>query len=118
MRPDDRSLILRPNSLRLMTAVDASGFLAGPAGSVLVHGPYWYLQAGPYRVAIKGEIEGALDLSVTHEVGFLIASGRIDASQRSLEFNLIDDARNFEIVVRSTGPESKLRIELIAIEER
>jgi FkbM family methyltransferase len=118
VRPVDRSLILRPNSLQLMRAVDASGFLAGPAGSVLVHGPYWYLQAGSYRVVIEGEIEGALDLSVNQEFGFLIASGRIDASQRSLEFDLFNDARHFEIVVRSTGPESKLRIESIAIEER
>lgn len=117
-RPLDRSLTVRREALHLATAADGAGSLAGPAGSVLVHGPYWYLQRGAYRVVLEGEIEGALELSVTHEVGFLIASGRIDPSRRSFEFNLIDDARYFEIVVRSTGPESKLRLEAIVIEER
>jgi FkbM family methyltransferase len=117
-RPNDRSLTLRKNALRLPTAPDHAGFLAGPAGTVLVYGPYWHLQPGRYRAVVEGEIEGAIDISVTHEFGFVMASGRIDAIQRSLEFGFIEDARYFEVVLRSTGPGSKLHLEAIVIEER
>jgi FkbM family methyltransferase len=117
-RPNDRSLVLRKNALRLPTAPDDAGFLLGPAGAVLTHGPYWHLQRGSYRAVVEGEIEGALDISVTHEFGFANGSGRIDASQRSLDFGFIEDARYFEVVLRSTGPDSKLRLEAIVIEER
>ncbi len=117
-RPNDRSLVLRKNALRLPTPPDDAGFLTGPPGAVLVHGPYWHLQQGPYRAVVEGEMEGAIDISVTHEFGFAIASGRVDASRRGFEFGLIEDARYFEVVLRSTGPESKLRLEAIVIEER
>ena len=104
-------------SLRTFSTADASGFLTGQAGAILVQGPSWYLQSGAYRVLVEGEIEGSLDVAIVHDLG-IVATGRLDSSRRTLDVALPQDARSFEVVVRSTGPTSKLRFEKIEIQER
>jgi FkbM family methyltransferase len=117
-RPNDRALVLREDCLRVPAAADASGYLTGPTGALLVHGPYWHLQAGVYRVLVEGEIEGSLDVALAHDFGFVVASGRINSTQRTLDVGLAQDVRQFEVVIRSTGLTSKLKLDRIEIQDR
>ena len=117
-RPNDRSILLGKDELRVPVTPDASGFLTAPAGAIMLHGPYWYLQSGVYRVLVEGEIEGSLDVALAHDLGFVAVSGRIDSTQRTLDVALPQDVRQFEVVIRSTGPTSKLKLERIEIQDR
>ena len=117
-RPNDRSILLGKDELRVPVTPDASGFLTAPAGAIMLHGPYWYLQSGVYRVLVEGEIEGSLDVALAHDLGFVAVSGRINSTQRTLDVALPQDVRQFEVVIRSTGPTSKLKLERIEIQDR
>jgi len=117
-KPDDRLLVLDPDALRFPSPADSKGVFSGPAGAVLVHGPYWYLPAGIYDVEIEGEIQGTVEGSVSHEFGFALATQLLDQNNRSFGVALPDDIRYFEVVLRSTGPKSKLKLNRILLKER
>jgi FkbM family methyltransferase len=117
-KPDDRTLILGVDALRYPVPADDEGMLAGKAGAVLVHGPYWYLPQGTYDVEIDGEIQGNIDASATHEFGCVLAAKRLDHNDKSFGVALPGDARYFEVVLRSTQPESKLKLRRILVKER
>jgi FkbM family methyltransferase len=117
-QPNDRAVVMGAESFIVLAAKDSSGFMHGPAGAILIHGPYWYLQRGPYRVTVEGEIAGSLNVAFAHEFGFVAASKKIDSEDRSLLVNLAEDVRYFEIVIRSGGPTSRLKLDRIVIEDR
>jgi FkbM family methyltransferase len=117
-QPNDQAIVLGLETLVVSATTDAAGFLEGPTGAILVHGPLWSLQRGPYRVTVEGDIEGSLNVAFAHEFGFVVASKVIGSEDRSLLVNLNEDVRYFEIIIRSTGPNSRLKLDRILIEER
>jgi hypothetical protein len=117
-KPDDRLLILNPDALRYPSPANSEGRLSGVAGTVLVHGPYWYLPSGTYDVEIEGEIQGAIEGSLCHEFGFALATQILNQDNRSFAVAVPDDLRYFEVVLRSTGLSSQLKLNRILIRER
>lgn len=117
-KPDDRLLILNPNALRYPSPANSEGRLSGAAGTVLVHGPYWYLPAGTYDVEIEGEIQGDIEGSLCHEFGFALATQILSQDNRSFAVTVPDDVRYFEVALRSTGLNSRLKLDRILIRER
>jgi FkbM family methyltransferase len=117
-KPDDRILVLNPDALRYPSPANSEGILSGAAGAVLVHGPYWYLPAGTYDVEIEGEIQGTIEGSLAHEFGFALAAQVLNQNNRSFGVALPDDVRYFEVVLRSAGPGSKLKLNRILLKER
>jgi FkbM family methyltransferase len=117
-KPDDRTLTLSPEALRYPTPTDSEGMLAGAAGSVLVHGPYWYLPSGIYDVELEGEMLGTIEARFSHEFGYVVAARVLHKNNMTFEVSLQNDVRYFEVVLRSMGPESKLKLNRILIKER
>jgi FkbM family methyltransferase len=117
-KPDDRALKLTPKAMRFGVSPDAEGYLSGPQGSVLVHGPYWHLQSGRYDITVVGEIEGDLQASFTHDMGFVVATKVINKDSPSFSIGLIDDVRYFEVVLRAVDTSTRVKIDRIEIVER
>lgn len=116
-KPDDRTLVVSKVAMHCPVSPIEGGFYKGPPGAVLVHGPYWYLQSGVYDIEVVGEIRGEILVSFTHEYGFKIASALINEDRRIFTIELLEDVRAFEVVLRSTGEQSCLRVECINIRD-
>lgn len=107
-RPDDRAL--RWDRSMLQLADEGAERLTASLGGWLARGPELPLAAGAYEVAIEGDIEGELELTVTIEAGLAIAGGRITRGRSSLAFELRDDVRHLSIALRSASEGASLRL--------
>jgi FkbM family methyltransferase len=74
-----------------------------PAGSLLFHGPYWYLPRGSYRLDVSGQIAGSFELALTEKYGFSVDQTTILEGHQSVHWVIERDMHHFELVGRSSG---------------
>jgi FkbM family methyltransferase len=86
-----------------------------PKGTVLFHGPYWYLPRGSYRLEILGKIEGEFNLSVTEKFGYTLENTLVTSANTSFNFIAHRDLTQFEVVGRSCGEAIDLRLSCIKL---
>jgi FkbM family methyltransferase len=86
-----------------------------PIGTVLFHGPYWYLPRGSYRLDVLGSIEGEFNLSITEKFGYALEGALLTSSSTGFNFVAHRDLTQFEVVGRSAGKEVDLRLSTIKL---
>jgi len=117
----DRSLVrIRPGHLFKPMAREEGGRLlpgSGPhaEGTVLFHGPYWYLPRGVYRVQVEGVLEQPLQIQVAEKFGYGVAQGVLDAGTPAFDFIAERDLTHFELVGRATGEDPAFEIESLRV---
>lgn len=114
-RPNDREIVLDRSALQLVS--ENADRLAAKPGEWLVLGPYWPLAAGPYEVAVEGDITGELELVTTHEFGVPISSRKISQSSQTLGMAFAEDIRHFSIIVRAVSEDASLRLDRVVIRD-
>lgn len=77
------------------------------AGSVVFHGPYWWLPRGYYRMTINGEIDSRVTIDLCERFGYKISSFDLEPNKLSVDFPVQRDLIKFEVVMRATT-DSKL----------
>jgi hypothetical protein len=87
-------------------------------GSVVFHGPYWWLPRGYYRMTINGVLSSDFVFELCERFGYKTASFQLKAGSTSIEFPVRRDLIKFEWVMRpaATG-ETHASIERIKMEK-
>jgi FkbM family methyltransferase len=117
VKPDTSVWLLEKPSFNILTKADNDGWLSAAPGEVISHGPYWFLPAGAYEVEFVGDIKGEVRIAFTREFGFEVSSAVLKENQKTLHVPLMEDARFFEIVLRSGSPSSAVRLNRIEIRD-
>lgn len=71
-----------------------------PKGTLIFHGPYWFLSRGYYRMTIDGEIDGVFDLDLTERFGYKVLGLELKSNFTSIDFSIYRDLCKFELVLR------------------
>jgi FkbM family methyltransferase len=117
----DRSFVrIRPGHLFKPLAREVGGRLVagdGPhgAGTLLFHGPYWYLPRGVYRVQVEGTLRQPLGIQVAEKFGYGVAQAMLDGSNTAFDFIAERDLTHFELVGRATGEDPAFEIESLRV---
>jgi len=76
---------------------------AGPlkSGSVIVHGPYWYLPKGYYRISLDASFDAPLTVDVCERFGYKVAEFTLNPKTFSHDVPIPRDLQKFELVIRS-----------------
>jgi FkbM family methyltransferase len=117
----DRGFVrIRPGHLFMPLTREEQGRLvpvSGPhrQGSLLFHGPYWYLPRGVYRVQVEGSLSAPLQIEVTEKFGYGVAKAVLGAGSASFDFVAERDLTHFEIVGRTTGADPVFEIESLRV---
>lgn len=98
-------IALYPDDLYAVAATVQGGRLmadgAPEPGTLLFHGPYWYLPRGSYRVTVDGEIEGEFSLAMAEKFGYPVEAFVVSAQTRSFNVVVERDLTHFEVVGRA-----------------
>lgn len=70
------------------------------AGSVVFHGPYWWLPRGYYRIAINGHVSSAFTLDICERFGYKTGVLELGPGNLTAEFPVARDLIKFELVMR------------------
>lgn len=79
-------------------------------GTLLFHGPYWYLPRGSYRVSVDGEIGGEFSLVLAEKFGYPVESFVVSEHNRSFDVVVKRDLTHFEVVGRALTGRLTLRL--------
>jgi FkbM family methyltransferase len=106
---------LHPPQLLVAGAPPPSGELqrSGEYGDVLVHGPYWTLRRGCWRVTVDGEVEGKAVLAIQERFGYPVQHFLIEPGSMSHVFTVGRDLLHFECAVRAFSPRAGIRLRRI-----
>ncbi len=94
--PSDLNILegsLSENSWRINSTSDG--------GNVLVHGPYWWLPRGYYRLTIEGSLNSQIRLEVCEKFGYKVTEIELQDGNLQAEFAVYRDLTKFEIVLRA-----------------
>ena len=72
------------------------------SGSVIFHGPYWWLPRGYYRLTVNGEINSKVTLDVCERFGYKTAMLELEPNRLTVDFLVHRDLIKFELVMRAT----------------
>ncbi len=86
-----------------------------PAGTVLFHGPYWYLPRGSYRLDVVGKLEGKFSLAVAEKFGYTVETALITNTSTGFNFVAHRDLTQFEVVGRSAGEAVNMQLSNITL---
>jgi FkbM family methyltransferase len=86
-----------------------------PVGTVLFHGPYWYLPRGSYRLDVVGKLDGKFNLAVAEKFGYSVEAALISNTSTSFNFVAHRDLTQFEVVGRSVGEAINMRLSHITL---
>lgn len=75
------------------------------AGSVVFHGPYWWLPRGYYRMTINGKVESKFTLDICERFGYKTNVLELGPEKLATEFPVARDLIKFELVMRPTRNE-------------
>ncbi len=71
------------------------------SGSVIVHGPYWYLPKGYYRISLDASFDAPLTVDVCERFGYKVAEFTLSPKTFSHDVPIPRDLQKFELVIRS-----------------
>lgn len=71
------------------------------SGSVIVHGPYWYLPKGYYRISLDAAFDAPLTIDVCERFGYKVAEFTLSPKTFSHDVAIPRDLQKFELVIRS-----------------
>ena len=86
-----------------------------PKGTVLFHGPYWFLPRGYYRLTIEGKITGSFQLDVCERFGYKVSELALHSGRNSIDFPIYRDLSKFELVLRSDDGTSHFEMSKIRV---
>ncbi len=96
-----------PSDLNLLEGAltDGAWRINSPSGngSVLLHGPYWWLPRGYYRVTIDGTMSSDFRLEICEKFGYKVTEIELKDGNLQVDFAVYRDLAKFEIVLRSLG---------------
>ena len=72
------------------------------SGNVLLHGPYWWLPRGYYRLTLDGSFDTHARLEICERFGYKVTEIDLQAGALQTEFAIYRDLTKFEIVLRSS----------------
>jgi FkbM family methyltransferase len=111
-----------PQDLNVIHGVISEGVLEVhqklEKGSMVFHGPYWWLPRGYYRMTINGVLSSDFVFELSERFGYKTASFQLKAGSTSIEFPVLRDLIKFEWVMwpAATG-ETHASIERIKMEK-
>jgi FkbM family methyltransferase len=82
-------------------------------GTLLFHGPYWYLPRGSYNITIDGDIAGEFSLTLAEKYGYQVEEFVVSAQTRSFNFVVQRDLTHFEVVGRALSGHLSFRLNSI-----
>lgn len=98
-------ITLYPDDLYAVGAAIQGGRLKVDAtpelGTLLFHGPYWYLPRGSYQISVDGEIEGEFSLAMAEKFGYPVEAFVVSAQNRCFNVVVERDLTHFEVVGRA-----------------
>jgi FkbM family methyltransferase len=87
----------------------------GAAGTVLFHGPYWFLQRATWELRIHGSISGQIDMILAERYGYATQSVRLSGGQLIWRFANERDLVRFELVARAAGAGARVEIDRLEL---
>ena len=106
------------DSFAIGAAVEGQRWISNeslPSGTVMFHGPYWYLPRGSYRLSVIGEVSRSFKLSVNENFGYPVASFDVDSSHQTFDFIVPNDLSHFEVVATSVNGSAAFSIERLRL---
>ncbi|MGH9476357.1 MAG: FkbM family methyltransferase [Terriglobales bacterium] len=76
---------------------------ASRSGTVLFHGPYWFVPRGYYLLSLEGEIEGKFQLDIQERFGYKLGGFELHPGQMAMDLQVQRDLVRFELVLKSLG---------------
>jgi len=95
-RLDRRGFSIYPRQLQGGTSRLEGGRLAADGPGLMVHGPYWNLPRGSWRLTVQGELHGDITCVVSEQFGHKVASQSISETARTADFVVQHDLIKFE----------------------
>lgn len=83
---------------------------SGGQGEVLVHGPYWTLRRGRWRVTVEGKVDGAAVLTIQERFGRPVQHLALEPGRMSHVVAFGHDLLHFECAVRAQSPRAEIRL--------
>lgn len=88
---------------------------SGGPGQVIIHGPYWYLRRGHWKLKLHGANEGGVHVTIAARFGHPIAEFMLPAGYTEGEFIAHRDLQAFECVFRPLSDSTKITVESIEL---
>jgi FkbM family methyltransferase len=85
----------------------------GSHGTLMFHGPYWFLKRGRWRLKFHGHIRGTVAFSILERFGYGVSQFTFDAGQSEHTFTLQRDLVHFECAAWATKEETEIAVERI-----
>lgn len=82
----------------------------GNRGSLLFHGPYWYLESGYYEISIDGMIDGNVELTMCSNFGYVVAVEFISGKNPIFKKIIPKDLIYFECAARVVSDQAEVSI--------
>jgi FkbM family methyltransferase len=111
--PDRRRFDIEPAQLMGGSSTVENGRLVAKGSGLLVHGPYWYLPRGCWRMSIQGEVTGIVTVSLNEKFGHEVTGPQLCLSNSKIDFIIDRDLTQFECVFRGT-PWSSIKIDRLS----
>jgi len=86
--------------------------------AILLHGPYWSLPRGAYRIQFVGRVASRLSITVSERFGYPVTVFSYSPSAKYVDFTIERDLCKFELVIRSVDSMVDIELEQIIVEKR
>lgn len=87
---------------------DGIARLEARRGEILFYGPYWFLGRGVWRVSVRGQISGQIELTIAERFGYRAHAIRLEAGRVQDTFVCERDLVNFECVARPASERASI----------
>jgi FkbM family methyltransferase len=110
---DRRRFEIEPAQLMGGSSKIEDGRLVAKGSGLLVHGPYWYLPRGCWRMSMHGEVTGIVTVALNEKFGHEVTAPQLCLSNSKIDFVIDRDLTQFECVFRG-GPWSSIKIDRLS----